>query len=179
LATEARQVAPIIEDERKWKFMIRRARLTIMAAIVLLAGAHAYAITPINANTYTFSCSSPSFSLTPVSFVAPITGTPPIVGAAGKLVFEPVTIVFPVTKEYVQLYEWMASGQTFNNCTLVQTTSVSGTTTTYTWKFMLASITGLTAIGSDASSPNYQGTYAPTGLVQVSFTYGAMQVSYK
>jgi len=156
--------------------MIHRARVAIAAGALLLAGLSAHA-TAANSNTYAFSCTNPSLTLTPVSFVLPITATAATTGA--KVTFEPLTIYFAANKSYPSMFTTMVEGQHFTSCTLVQTTVVSGTTTVYTWSLSLAMMTGLTAMGTDASSPNYAGTYAPTGLMQASFIYGGLQVTAK
>lgn len=158
-----------------------RCTVVLAAALFACTQCEAIVITPITGITYAFSRSGPSLAITPVAFSL-TAGLSNPASQAGNVTLGPLTIIFLANPTYNTLLQDLVKKDNFTACTLTETayvpasSGVPSSTHVTTWTFELAALTGVTALGNDASTPNYLGNSVPTALVQASFAFGNFKV---
>jgi len=162
---------------------LRPIRCAVVLAVALFASVRSEAIvyTPLTGTTYAFSCSGPTLAITPVAFSL-AAGTSNPASANGNVTLGPLTILFLANQTYNTLFQDLVKKDTFTSCILTETayipatSSVPASTHVTTWTLELAAVTGVTALGNDASTPNYLGSSVPTALVQATFAFSNIKI---
>jgi Type VI secretion system effector, Hcp len=161
--------------------MLKKSLMLSLLGALSLINAAANAAVPA---THAFTCDSDTpLNLTPVSFNFQIAQTLDVgsqsAGAGtGKVIFNPLTIKFAAEPAYADLLKAVESGSHFNSCTLTETVREARhrtSATVYQWKFNLVLLASLSAIGSDGSNTDSGGMNVPTGYMQATFEYGAIE----